>query len=58
MLKNAIVQHELLGSGGSDFHGENRPGINIASGGGKMAVPYELLEKMHGYRKNQEFENA
>ena len=52
MLKNVISQHELLGSGGSDFHGDNRPGIDIASGGGKMVVPYALLEKIHEFRKN------
>lgn len=54
MVSNAVLQHELLRSGGSDFHGENRPGVNIAIGGGKMAVPYELLQKMHEWRKNPE----
>ncbi len=52
MLLNAAEQNELLASGGSDFHGANRPGVDIATGGGKMCVPSELLEKIHEYKKN------
>ena len=37
---------ELLPSGGSDFHGENKPGINLGVGRGDLSVPYQLLEDL------------
>ncbi|MGC1121184.1 MAG: PHP domain-containing protein [Candidatus Methanofastidiosia archaeon] len=39
-------QHELLMTGGSDFHGLHKPHIDL----GCMKVPYILLEKMKEYR--------
>ena len=33
-------------SGGSDFHGENKPDIKIGVGQGDLQVPYEFLSKM------------
>lgn len=36
----------LLPSGGSDFHGANKPAIDIGTGRGNLAVPYEYLEKL------------
>lgn len=36
----------LLPSGGSDFHGANKPAIDIGTGRGTLAVPYEYLEKL------------
>ena len=36
----------LLPSGGSDFHGENRPGVRIGSGRGRLRVPTEWLEAL------------
>ena len=38
-------EHDLLFTGGSDYHGEVRPGTSLA-GGGNVFVPPELLEKM------------
>lgn len=35
----------LIYSGGSDFHGATKPKIDIGTGMGKLAVPYEILEK-------------
>ena len=54
LLLEIAEQQEMLCSGGSDFHGGNRPGIDIASGGGKMIIPYDLLKKIHEYRRKQE----
>lgn len=34
----------LLESGGSDFHGDNKPDIKIAVGMGNLQVPYEFLK--------------
>lgn len=36
----------LLKSGGSDFHGENKPYIALKTGTGTLAVPSEYCEKM------------
>ncbi len=33
-------------SGGSDFHGDNKPDIQLGIGKGNLKVPYEFLEKI------------
>lgn len=40
------IKHNLLPTGGSDFHGSFKPDIEIGRGHGGLKVPYELLEKM------------
>ena len=40
----------LIYSGGSDFHGATKPKIDMGTGMGKLAVPYEILEKIRGVR--------
>ena len=39
-------QYGLLLSGGSDFHGSNKPYIHLGSGKGSLKVPYEFLESI------------
>lgn len=39
----------LLRSGGSDFHGCNRNGISLGTGGGSLAVPDSFLEAMESF---------
>lgn len=39
-------RHGLLITGGTDFHGSNKPGINMGSGRGNFSVPYKLYEKL------------
>ena len=34
----------------SDFHGATKPKIDMGTGMGKLAVPYEILEKIRGER--------
>ena len=41
----------LLKSGGSDFHGTNKPKISLGKGKGALHVPCELLEKMKQDRR-------
>ena len=36
----------LLPSGGSDFHGANKPGILIGKGKGNLSIPYEFYEDL------------
>ncbi|OOB79177.1 MAG: hypothetical protein ATN34_02630 [Epulopiscium sp. Nele67-Bin002] len=38
--------HNLFPSGGSDFHGDNKPGLDIGKGYGKTYVPETLLTTM------------
>ena len=33
-------------SGGSDFHGANKPAIHLATGKGKLFIPYSVLENL------------
>lgn len=40
----------LLISGGSDFHGSNKPSISLGTGRGNLKIPYELLEKLREAR--------
>ena len=39
-------RHDLLMTGGSDFHGAIQPEIEMGSGKGDLFVPYELYEKL------------
>jgi predicted metal-dependent phosphoesterase TrpH len=39
-------RHDLLMTGGTDFHGAIHPDIEMGSGKGDLHVPYELFEKL------------
>ncbi|HEY5648229.1 MAG TPA: PHP domain-containing protein [Nitrospiria bacterium] len=39
-------QNDLLFSGGSDFHGSHKPGIDLGVGYGQLRIPYEVVEKL------------
>jgi predicted metal-dependent phosphoesterase TrpH len=39
-------RHDLLMTGGSDFHGAIQPEIEMGSGQGDLIVPYDLFEKL------------
>ncbi len=43
-------RHDLLMTGGSDFHGAIQPKIEMGSGHGDLIVPYELYEKLIQHR--------
>ena len=36
----------LFPTGGSDFHGSNKPGLDIGTGYGELKIPYEILLAM------------
>ncbi len=44
-------KYNLLVSGGSDFHGANKPGLELATGYGKLCVPASVLDKLRASRK-------
>lgn len=37
---------QLLPSGGSDFHGNNKPEIGLGTGHGNLAIPYEVISRL------------
>jgi predicted metal-dependent phosphoesterase TrpH len=45
-------KYGLLLSGGSDFHGKNKPGLEMGNGYGHLRVPGELLVRMKQYLSN------
>ena len=54
MAKLMAEKFELLESGGSDFHGENKPGIALGTGRGNLYVPFEFYEKLRAASKYDE----
>lgn len=46
LLEAIARRHSLLITGGSDFHGEQKPKVMLGKGFGKLQVPYELVTKM------------
>ena len=43
-VKRLAKENGLLISGGSDFHGTNKPTIQIGTGRGHLYIPYSVLE--------------
>lgn len=43
-LDYLIDKYSLLASGGTDFHGKNRPDIDIGTGKGDLFIPYTLYD--------------
>lgn len=54
-MKNLAYKYNLLLTGGSDYHGKNKPYIHLGSGRGNLHVPYKYyteLEKFHNKANN------
>ncbi|MCM1091981.1 MAG: Cof-type HAD-IIB family hydrolase [Muribaculum sp.] len=49
-IRRLAQKYNLLLSGGSDFHGANKPGLDLAVGYGKLYVPAKLLEEIRAAR--------
>lgn len=49
-VRKLAKEYELIMTGGSDFHGENKPHIALGKGKGSLFIPYELLEDL---KRNQ-----
>jgi predicted metal-dependent phosphoesterase TrpH len=45
-LLRLAEKHRLVATGGSDFHGSFKPGIEIGRGRGSLRVPYSVLEQL------------
>lgn len=44
--KSLARKFHLMPSGGSDFHGNNKPAIDIGTGRGNLKIPYSYLETL------------
>ena len=46
-MRQLASRNGLLISGGSDFHGSNKPGLELATGyHGKLVIPYDIWERL------------
>ena len=45
-LEGLAEEYGLLKTGGSDFHGANKPTISLGVGKGELDVPYAWLERL------------
>lgn len=52
-LEKLADEYGLIKTGGSDFHGGNKPAISLGSGKGTLNVPYEFLEKLKQAKTRQ-----
>ncbi len=48
-LLRLAMKHNLLVTGGSDYHGSFKEDIEIGSGRGRLHIPYETVEKLKTY---------
>ncbi|QHQ61193.1 PHP domain-containing protein [Anaerocolumna sedimenticola] len=46
-------KYNLVITGGSDFHGANKPDISLGSGRGNLKIPYSILEKLEDRLKSR-----
>ena len=51
-IRALAAKYDLLISGGSDFHGDNKPGLDLGTGYGKLFVPYSLLKPIKSRSQN------
>jgi len=51
-LLRIVKKHNIVPTGGSDFHGTFKPGIEIGVGKGNLSVPYEVLERLKNCKKD------
>lgn len=45
-MRRLALKYDLLLSGGSDFHGANKPNLDLGTGYGRLFVPEEFLDKI------------
>lgn len=45
-VRSLAQKYDLIITGGSDYHGANKPDINIGTGRGNLKVPYLILDNL------------
>lgn len=51
-IQKLAEKYNLLVTGGSDFHGDNKPGIDLAIGFGQLHIPYEIRNQLFSLHKS------
>ncbi len=51
-IRRLADKYQLLISGGSDFHGANKPNLDLAVGYGKLFIPEDILDNLKKARGN------
>lgn len=46
-IKDMALKYNLIITGGSDFHGGNKPGIDLATGFGSLRIPYPIRDQIY-----------
>ncbi len=64
-IRGLAAKYDLIMTGGSDFHGSNKPHIQLGSGMGKLFIPEEFLDhikaeylKSYGLKSSSLSENS
>lgn len=52
MVLQTAKKYGLLISGGSDFHGSNKPKIDLGCGYGNLSIPYDVLKNLRDRRSS------
>ncbi len=52
-IKKLAERKGLKISGGSDFHGKNKPGLELGTGYGELEIPYSLVEGLKSELKKE-----
>lgn len=45
-VRSLARKHGLLITGGSDFHGDNKPDIRLGTGRDNLSIPYDILDEL------------
>ena len=57
-MRTLANKYKLLISGGSDFHGEAKPGLELGTGYGSLRVQESVLNTLLRYKRNMYKEKA
>lgn len=52
IVRRYANKYDLIMTGGSDFHGTNKPQIKLGVGKGNLKIPYSILEKLTEAKQN------
>jgi len=57
-LEEFAQQHDMVISGGSDFHGTNKQEIQIGSGKGNLKIPDKVYQQLQNYKNHKKEKNG
>ena len=50
-LVDLAARHDLVATGGSDYHGTVKPGLSVGTGRGDLIVPDDVLGRLEARRR-------